>query len=67
MENTARRKNQINDIRHLVRVNKELNYTAIKNIINLFRQERETKAIKDRIFRDIKNHLSMKKKMVIDQ
>ena len=33
----------------------ELNYTAIKDIRNLFRQEIETKVIKDRILRDIKN------------
>ena len=34
---------------------KELNYTAIKDIRNLFRLEKETKANKDRIFRDITN------------
>ena len=34
---------------------KEVNYTVIKDIRNLFRQEKETKAIKDRILRDIKN------------
>ena len=28
----------------------------IKNITNLFRLERETKEIKDRILKDIKNH-----------
>ena len=28
---------------------------TIKDIINLFRQENKTKAIKDRILRDIKN------------
>ena len=28
----------------------------IKNIRNLFRLEKETKAINDRILRDIKNH-----------
>ena len=34
---------------------KRHNYTAIKDIRNLFRQEKETKTIKDRILRDIKN------------
>ena len=34
---------------------KELNYTAIKDTKNLFRQEKETQAIKDRILNDIKN------------
>ena len=33
----------------------KLNYTAIKNVRNLFKQEKETKAIKDRILSDIKN------------
>ena len=47
--------NIIKDIRNLFRLKKELNYTAIKDIINLFRGEKETKAIEDRILRDIKN------------
>ena len=34
---------------------KELNYTAIKDIRNLLRVEKETKAIQNRILRDIKN------------
>ena len=34
---------------------KELNYTRIKDIRDLFRQEKEATAIKDRILRDIKN------------
>ena len=42
-------------IRNLFRLKKELNYTAIKDIRNL-RLEKETKAIKDSILRDIKNH-----------
>ena len=42
------------DIKNLFRLKKELNYTAIKDIRNLYRQQKETKAIKDRIFRDIK-------------
>ena len=47
--------NIIKDIRNLFRLKTELNYTAIKDIRNLFRLEKETKAIKDRIPRDIKN------------
>ena len=34
---------------------KKLNYTPIENIKSHFRQEKKTKAIKDRILRDIKN------------
>ena len=45
----------IKDIRNLVRLKKELNYTAIKDLGNLFRLDKETKAIKDRMLRDIKN------------
>ena len=44
----------IKDIRNLFRLKKELNYTTIKDITNIFRLEKETKAIKDRIIRDIK-------------
>ena len=47
--------NIIKDIRHLFRL-KKTNYAAFKDIRNLFRQEKETKAIKDRMLRDIKNH-----------
>ena len=43
------------DVRNLFRLKNELNYTAIKDIKNLFILEKETKAIKDRILRDIKN------------
>ena len=44
------------DIRNLFRLKKELNYTAIKDIRNVFlRREKETRAIKDRILKDIKN------------
>ena len=42
---------------------KETNYPAIKGTRNLFRLERETEAIKDRIIRDIRN--LMEKKIVI--
>ena len=47
--------NIIKDRRILVRSKKELNYTAIKDIRTLFGLEKETKAIKDRILRDINN------------
>ena len=56
--------NIIKNIRILVRSKKELHYTAIKDIRTLFRLEKETKAIKDRILRDIKSLLSMKKKLL---
>ena len=45
----------IKDIINLFRLEKEQNYTAIKDIRNSFRTEKETKPIKDRILRDIKN------------
>ena len=45
----------ISDIRNLFRLKKELNYTAIKDIRDHFREEKETKTIKDRITRVIKN------------
>ena len=38
--------NVIEDIRSLSRLKKEQNFTAIKDIRNLFRREKETKAIK---------------------
>ena len=38
-----------------MRLKLELNYTAIKDIRNIFRLGKKTKAIKDRILRDIKN------------
>ena len=49
------KENIIKDIRNLLRLSKELNYTAIKDIKNLFRLQKETKAIKGRILTDIKN------------
>ena len=52
MENTRPEE----DRRNLFRLNyTELNYTASKDIRNLFRQKNETKVIKDRTLRDIKN------------
>ena len=57
---------KIEDIRILFRLKKrELNYTAVKDITNPFRQKRETKAIKYTILGDIKNLLSMNKKKKI--
>ena len=47
--------NIIKDTRNLFRLNKRQNSITIKRIRNLFRQEKETKAIKNRILRDIKN------------
>ena len=44
----------IKDIRNLFRLKNELNCTAIKYIRN-FRLEKEIKAIKNRIFSDVKN------------
>ena len=43
------------DTINLFRLKKEQNYTGIKDIRILFRQENETKAIKDRTLRDIRN------------
>ena len=55
MENLRPEKEKIiKDIRNLFRLEKELNYTAIKDVRNLSRREKETKAIIDRILRDIK-------------
>ena len=42
------------DIRKIFRLKKELHYTAITGIRNIFRHEK-TKAIKDRIIRNINN------------
>ena len=55
----------IKDLRNLFRLRKELNYTAIKNVINLFRQEKETKEIKDRILGDIKNSFYGEKRKLL--
>ena len=45
----------IKELRNLFRLIEEQNYTAVKEIKILFRQEIETKPLKDRILRDIKN------------
>ena len=47
----------IKDVRNILRLKKELDYTAIKDIRIRLRLEKETKAIKDRVLRDIKNLL----------
>ena len=47
--------NIIKDRRNLFRLKNKQNYTAIKGIRNLFRQEKEIEAIKDRTLTDIKN------------
>ena len=47
--------NIIKDIRNLFKLKKEQNCTAVQDIRNSFRQEKETKAIKDKILRHIKN------------
>ena len=49
-----------------MRLEKELGYTAVKDIRNLFRLEKQTKAIKDRVLRDIKTSLSMKKNFIMN-
>ena len=62
------KENIIKDTRNLFRIKRELNYTTIKDIRNLFGLEKETKPIKDRIIRYMKNlFLSMKKKIIINQ
>ena len=45
----------IKDVANLYRLKIQLDDTEIKDTGNHFRQEKETKAIKDRILRDIKN------------
>ena len=62
--------NIITDVRNLFRLKKELSCAGNKDIRNLFRlKEKKTKAVKDRILRDIRIILSMnkKKKIVINQ
>ena len=56
MENLRPEKENITkDTTNLLILNKELNYTGIKDIRTLFKLENEIKAIKTRILRDIKN------------
>ena len=47
--------NIITHIRILFRLRQEQNYNASKDIRDLYSQEKETKVIKDRILRDVKN------------
>ena len=52
MESLSLKKgNIIKDIRNLFRLKKLLNYTAINDIRNRFREEKETKVSKDGIHR----------------
>ena len=61
MENLSLEKeNIIKDIRNLFRLQNELNYTTIKDIKNPFGLEKETKAIKDRVLKDIKKFFEHK-------
>ena len=53
--------NIIKDIRNLFRLKTERNYTTVTDTRNLFRQEKEIKAIKDRILRDIKKLSELEK------
>ena len=45
----------IKDIKNLFRLKRELNYTSFKDIRNLLDKKKETKSIKDRKLRLIKN------------
>ena len=63
MENSRPEEKKITkDIRGLLRLKKELNYIAIKDVSNLFRREKETRAIKERILRDNKNLIEHEEK-----
>ena len=42
-------------MRNLFRLKKKLNHTGIKDIRNLYRLEKESKAIKDTLLTDIRN------------
>ena len=55
--------NIIKDIRNFFFTKKGHNYTKVKDIRNLFRQEKGTKAIKDRMLRDMKNLFEHEKKI----
>ena len=56
------KENIIKDVRSRFRLKRELHFTAIKDIRNLFRRKKGTKAIKDRILRDINNISEHKEK-----
>ena len=50
-----KKKNITKDISNVFRLRKELYYTAIKYIRNLFRLAKEPKVIKDRLLRDVRD------------
>ena len=52
----------IKDISSLFRLKNKLNYAAVKDIRDLFGQEKGTKTIKETIFRDIKNYFELEEK-----
>ena len=54
-KSTTWRTKHIKDTRNFFRLKRELNYTAVKEITNLFRLEKETRSIQDIILRDIQN------------
>ena len=58
---SIKKENIIKEIRNLFNLKKVQNYTALKDIRNVFRQKEETEAIKDRIRGDIKNLSEQKK------
>ena len=45
--------NIIKDIRNIFKVKKKQNYGTVKDLKDLFRQEKQTKAIKDRIVGEV--------------
>ena len=51
----SEKKNITKDISNVFRLRKELYYTAIKYIRNLFRLAKEPKVIKDRLLRDVRD------------
>ena len=56
MQNTRpEEENIVINIRNHLRLKIEQNYTAVKDIRNLFKLEKETTVIKDRMLRDNKN------------
>ena len=55
MESLGLEENIINNIRNHFRLKQELNYSGVKCIRNLLRLGKETKTIKDRILKGIKN------------
>ena len=63
MENLGHEDENIikDSVKIFFRLKKEPNYTAIKDIISVSRKEKETKAIKNRILRDIKNFFEHEK------